>query len=111
MYVGLQALRAKIRGFQSAGESIHHRIGKAKGWKRHKLWSEKRQLGRYNRDHLIAYGLLRGLTYERIERCAEENRPDAARIFAIVQAHGNWEAAKKWATVQTVEAALKRASS
>lgn len=108
MYVGLQALRAKIRGFQAAGLSIHHRISRSKGLKRHRLWSEKRQLGLYNRDHLIAYGLLRGLSYERIERCAKQNAPDAKRIFELMRLHGDWEANRKW-TLELVEKALTRA--
>lgn len=108
MYVGLQALRAKIRGFQAAGLSISHKITKTKGLQRHRLWSEKRQLGLYNRDHLIAYGLLRGLSYERIERCAKNNAPNPTKIFELIKAHGDWEAVRKW-THETVEKALTRA--
>jgi hypothetical protein len=90
-HIGLKVLRAKIRGFQSAGESIRHRIKKTKGLKRHTLWVEKRDLGSYNREHLIAYGLLKGVPYERIERCAENNGPDAKKVFELMLQHGSWE--------------------
>lgn len=95
MHTGLQVLRAKIRGLQAAGTSIHNRIRKAKGPKRNRLWDEKRRLGGYNREHLIAYGLLRGIPYGRIERCAEENRPDAAKVFELMKAHGDWKVARE----------------
>lgn len=89
MQIGLQVLRAKIRGLQAAGISLHNRIRKAKGPKRNELWNEKRRLGCYSREHLIAYGLLRGVLYGRIEKCAEENRPDAALVFELMRAHGD----------------------
>lgn len=88
MHIGLQVLRAKIRGFQAAGTSIHHRIRKARGQKRNELWHQKRALGRQNRDHLIAYAILRGVPYERIEQCAERNRPDPLVVLDLVRAHG-----------------------
>lgn len=95
MYIGLQVLRAKIRGFQSAGTSIHNRIRKAKGPKRNELWNEKRRLGDYNREHLIAYGLLRGVPYGSIEKCAEENKPNAERVFELMKLHGDWKVARE----------------
>lgn len=105
MHTGLQVLRAKIRGLQAAGISIHNRIRKAKGPKRNKLWDEKRRLGGYNREHLIAYGLLRGIPYGRIERCAEENKPNAASVFELMKAHGDWKVAREL-TVEKVQELL-----
>ena len=105
MHTGLQVLRAKIRGLQAAGISIHNRIRKAKGPKRNQLWDEKRRLGCYNREHLIAYGLLRGISYGRIERCAEENKPDAQRVFELMRAHGDWKVAREL-TVEKVKELL-----
>lgn len=87
MTIGLKILRAKIRGFQAAGETIAHRIKKVSGKQRWRSWDEKRRLGRYNREHLIAYGLLRGIPYTRIERCAKENAPDANKILELMKAH------------------------
>lgn len=109
-HIGLQVLRAKIRGLQAAGSTIHHRIRKAKGAKRNRLWDEKRRLGCYNREHLIAYGLLRGIAYERIEHCAEENRPSAARVLELMKAHGDWAAGREL-TLEKVEAMLVRKKS
>lgn len=94
MYIGLQVLRAKIRGFQSAGESIHHKISTAKGLRRQGLWHQKRYLGSFNREHLIAYGLLRGISYERIERCSEENKPNAEKILELMKQHSDWKTSK-----------------
>lgn len=105
MYTGLQVLRAKIRGLQAAGISIHNRIRKAKGPKRNKLWDEKRHLGGYNREHLIAYGLLRGIPYARIEKCSENNRPDPQRVFELVQAHADWKAKREF-TLEKVKELL-----
>lgn len=95
MYMGLQLLRAKIRGLQVAGISIHVRIRKASGLKRNKLWFEKRVLGSYNRQNLIAYGLLRGISYEKIEKCSEKNKPAAEKIFNIMKTHADWQTAEK----------------
>ncbi len=110
MYVGLQALRAKVRGFHVSGEAITRHIRKSHGSKKHRLWSEKRLLGRYSREHQVAYGLLRDVPYERIERCAEQNALDPKRIFEIVQAHGDGAARKKW-TIEAISAALGKAAS
>lgn len=106
MYIGLQVLRAKIRGFNAAGLSIHHHIRKAKGPKRNELWLEKRRLGCYNREHLIAYGLLRGISYERIEHCAKENQPNPSRVFELMMTHGD-QVAIKDLTLERIEAILK----
>lgn len=105
MHTGLQVLRAKIRGLQAAGISIHNRIRKAKGPKRNRLWDEKRRLGCYNREHLIAYGLLRGIPYGRIEKCAKENQPDAAKVFELMRLHGDWKVAREL-TVERVKELL-----
>lgn len=106
MYIGLQVLRAKIRGFQSAGETIHKRIFGSKGPKRDRLWCEKRLLGNYNREHLIAYGLLRGVPYERIEKCAKTNKPNVQRVFELIQAHGDGKAKREF-TLDLVKTLLE----
>jgi len=105
MHTSLQVLRAKIRGLQAAGVSIHNRIRKAKGPKRNRLWNEKRCLGGYNREHLIAYGLLRGIPYTRIEKCSENNRPNPQKVFELVQAHGAWRARQLF-TIEKVKELL-----
>ena len=89
-HIGLQTLRAKIRGFHVAGSTIASRISKAEREKKNRLWDLKRELGVHARHHLIAYGLLRGIPYEKIERCASNNRPNPQVILGIVQAHNAW---------------------
>lgn len=97
MYISLQALRAKVRGFQAEGRSIGARIRRSKGARRHQLWLKKRQLGNIARDHQIAYCLLRGTPYHQIEsKCAETNKPDPRRVFEIVRAHADWKELPTW---------------
>jgi len=36
---------------------------------------------------MIAYGLLRGIPYEQIERCAANNAPDPNYVLRIMQDH------------------------
>lgn len=88
MNIGLQVLRAKIRGFQAASISINKRIHKSSGQHRHRLRCEKRMLGDYYRDHLIAYCLLRNVQYEKIEKCSKANKPNINRIFELIKMHG-----------------------
>lgn len=85
--IGLQILRSKIRGFHASGSTISCRIGKAEREKKNRLWGLKRALGTECRHHLIAYGLLRGIPYHQIERCATNNRPNAREVLAVMQAH------------------------
>lgn len=91
MDTGLQVLRAKIRGLQIAGEAIRRYIQKSFGLKRHSLWQQKRSLGVYSRYHLVAYGLLRGIPYDRIEKCDENNRLDPIGLFELMKAHAPWQ--------------------
>lgn len=95
MFTGIQVLRAKVRGLQAAGVSIHNRIRKAKGPKRNKLWDDKRVLGWTSREHLIAYGLMRGVPYGKIERCAKGNQPNANVVFELMKTHADWKLARE----------------
>lgn len=94
-HIGLQILRAKLRGFHAAGSSISFRISKSEKERKHRLWDTKRKLGTHCRHHLIAYGLLRGLPYEQIERCANDNKPDPKTVLDIMLAHADWRQAKE----------------
>lgn len=85
--IGLQVLRAKLRGFQAAGSSISHRISKSKTERKNKLWNKKRALGVHCRNHLVAYGLLRGIPYLQIEQCAPNNKLNPQVILDIMTAH------------------------
>lgn len=67
MDIKLRVLKAKIRGLEIEGKSIRARINCSSGSQKDQLWKLKRELGDYTRAHLIAYGLLRGVPYNKIE--------------------------------------------
>lgn len=91
-HTGLQVLRAKVRGFQAAGLTLSSRISTSRKERRSRFWNEKRALGVHCRYHLVAYGLLRGVPYDQIERCAPTNRLDPKRLLAIIEEHNMWAA-------------------
>lgn len=93
-HIGLQVLRAKLRGFQAAGTTISSRISKSEKERKNRLWDEKRRLGVHCRHHLVAYGLLRGVPYDQIERCAPNNQLDPQKVLEIVLAHNGWDPKK-----------------
>lgn len=88
--IGLQTLRAKIRGFHAAGSTISTRISRAHKERKSKLWELKRELGVHCRYHLIAYGILRGVPYHQIEKCAKTNQPNHQRLLNILNTHNTW---------------------
>ena len=89
--IGLQVLRAKIRGFQATGTTISSRISKSEKERKNRLWNEKRRLGVHCRAHLVAYGLLRGVPYDQIERCAPNNKLSPQVVLDIMTAHNGWD--------------------
>lgn len=105
MDIGLQILRAKVRGFHVASVSLTNRIRRAKGVKRQSLRIEKKLLGNSSRVHFIAYCLLRGIPYERIERCATENLPSPSVIFGLMKEHAGWKFGREL-TLEKVKEAL-----
>lgn len=84
---GLQILRAKVRGFHVTGTTLQSRISKATGAKKSRLWELKHRLGNQARYHLVAYGLLRGVPYDRIERCDPNNKLNPEKLLEIMVAH------------------------
>lgn len=91
-HIGLQVLRAKIRGLYATGLSLQKEITKTysdpfAGPRRQQLRQQKRSLGVYTREHLIAYGLLRGIPYEYIERCSANNLPNVKRVNELIKQH------------------------
>lgn len=112
--LGLQVLRAKVRGFHAEGSTITQRISRSKLERKHNLWNAKRALGTYARHHMIAYGLLRGIPYERIERCAPNNAPDPQYVLKIMQDHDGMkhtlEQVKSLLTVPSAAAEVVAAS-
>jgi hypothetical protein len=89
--IGLQVLRAKIRGFQASGSTISSHITKSEKERKNRLWNEKRALGNHCRAHLVAYGLLRGVPYGQIERPAENNKLNPQVVLDIMTAHNGWD--------------------
>lgn len=87
--IGLQVLKAKIRGFQAAGQSISYRISMSEKERKNRLWDSKRCLGTHCRNHLVAYGLLRGVQYHQIERCAANNKLNPQVILDIMLGHAD----------------------
>jgi hypothetical protein len=91
MNIGLQVLKAKLRGFHLAGATYSRRISRAEKERKHRLWEAKRRLGSHCRNHLIAYSLLRGTPYSAIEQCAPNNRPNPHVILEIMLQHATWD--------------------
>lgn len=88
----VRALKAKIIGFQVSSLRLSRFLRKAKGEKRARLRMQKRALGDRARLHLIAYGLIRGVPYQNIERPGRFNVPEAQRILDIIKEHDPWNA-------------------
>lgn len=78
MIIGLSVLKAKLRGFQVAGQTIAHKISRSEKERKNRLWDQKRQLGFHCRYHLVAYGLLRGLSYDRTMRKKQQTQSSKA---------------------------------
>lgn len=89
----LLVLKAKLRGFEIAKRTFMAHLRKVPKDKRgtlSRLYSAKALLRSQNRHHLVAYGLLRGIPYEQIERCHPQNKPDTKLVFDIMQATSRW---------------------
>ena len=89
--IGLQVLKAKIRGFLASGSTIASRITKSEKDRKHRLWNEKRALGTHCRAHLVAYGLLRGVPYGQIEQPSSNNKLSPQVVLEIMTLHNGWD--------------------
>jgi hypothetical protein len=67
MDMNMRVLKSKIRGLEAESAWIRRRINKTSGPRRNEYWQMKRELGLKTRAYLVAYGLLRGTSYEKIE--------------------------------------------
>lgn len=98
MNVSLLALKAKIKGFEAVAEKTRKKIQSTSGLRRAKAWTTKRELGNYARNHLLAYGLLRGVPYSALEpKCSPANEAvlQIDVIRQIIAEHvSKWEFAK-----------------
>ena len=63
----LLILKAKIKGLAAEGTRTRNILRKKRGKEREKYWELKKQIGKEARYYLIAYGLLRGVSYSDIE--------------------------------------------
>lgn len=63
----LIALKGKVKGLAEEGLRTRQFIKASKGERREYYWDIKRSIGLEARYHLLAYGLLRGVSYDKIE--------------------------------------------
>jgi hypothetical protein len=107
--IGLQVLRAKVRGFQATGSTISSRISKSEKERKNRLWNEKRALGCHCRAHLAAYGLLRGVPYDQIEKCAPNNKINPQVVLDIMTTHNGWDPKRGYVKfdIETVKSLLE----
>ena len=106
--VYLICLKAKIKGLAEAGSRSRKLINATAEEKRGGHWSMKRKIGVDARHHIVAYGLLRGISYEQIEPwCGVFNPPSAETVLNIIQQHSSWYDKNKW-TLDVVKDKLAR---
>jgi hypothetical protein len=83
---------------QAASRRLNEAIHRVKGLERHELRLEKRSYGDMTRSILLAYAMLRGVAYERVERtCTRAASPSA--IADVLQQHAagqDVEEVKRW---------------
>ncbi len=63
----LISLKGKVKGLAAEGLRTREFINASKGKRRDYYWNMKRSIGVETRYHLLAYGLLRGLSYDQME--------------------------------------------
>lgn len=102
-------LKIEVKRLAAQGKNIAKLIQQSSGLTRYSFWQDKRSLGIETRYHLLAYGFLRGLSYERIEpRCRLGNEPRTYALYEVVQRFSDGldrpteEAARAWLQVQAV---------
>ena len=82
------SLKAIVCGHQHIATNLRKEAAKESGDNKWLLKHRKRQLGVRTREYLIAYGLARGVSYQKLEnRCANKNEPNAHQITTIIQQH------------------------
>lgn len=95
--IRLQVLKAKIRGFEAEAMSLRKQINRLTGEKRCPVWERKRALGTYTREHLVAYGLLRRIPYQKIEqKVGKENPLDLDAVLEVIHVHVYRFERQKW---------------
>lgn len=95
MDMKMRVLKSKIRGLELEGQKIRRKIEKSSGLDRFGWWNVKRELGSYTRAHLLAYGFLRGVPYEKMERNSN-SAIDFQLVLKIIHDHASWFEKDKW---------------
>ncbi|KKN65752.1 hypothetical protein LCGC14_0478910 [marine sediment metagenome] len=86
----LISLKGKVKGLAKEGLRTRKFIKASRGDRRDYYWDMKRATGVEARYHLLAYGLLRGLTYDEIEPNSNKEKMvyfDYGYLAQICQRH------------------------
>ena len=81
-----ESIRRIIIERQAASRRLNEAIHHTKGLERHALRLEKRSHGEATRSILLAYAMLRGVPYERVERSCRR-APSASAIAEVTRQH------------------------
>lgn len=97
----LLILKAIIKGLAAEGIRSRLFINRSSGEKRERHWNTKRSIGAEARYYLLAYGLLRGLPYEKMEPSSNKDRLasylfDYNYLAQICQRYGLYRDRGKW---------------
>lgn len=97
----LLTLKAKIKGLAEGGCRCRKFINASTHEAKARHWDIKRAIGQEARYHLIAYGLLRGLSYDTIEPNSNKDLLagylfDYSYLAQIVQHHCYYYDKSKW---------------
>lgn len=89
----LQVLKSRIKVLALEGANLSKEIRMTlthEGKKRDALWCQKRALGQETRAMLLAYGLLKGKPFSRMERrFAPNNRPNLRKVEELLTEYAN----------------------
>lgn len=100
----LLGLKARICGFAHVAKSISKDASKKHGDARAMAKMVRKSLQYDNRLYLVAYGLIRGIPYRKIEpKCALENRLNPRAVAATIRAFVPWNEQKQWSDERVAE--------
>lgn len=111
----LLTLKAKINGLAAEGSRTRGFINKSVGDKRWENWQTKRKIGFEARLHLIAYSLLRGMTYSYVEPNVSLESwqwliGNIDYLQEIILRHASWNEAREWKDKENIKKLLTRAA-
>lgn len=120
--VELIVLRAKIKGLVLESQKIRKRINKLHtedpdkraeiGLERSCAWNDKRLIGSYAREALLAYAFMRGVPYKNVEQ-KTNNPPNPIMIEKALRGNlgtPDLDKIKQWLAGADSALALKKAS-